>query len=113
MIAISFMHAADTRSLIQKARQMAAEFEFNNGYQIPVAYLAKKLADENQIYTQVRIASKHHFSHHPMFKCFVAELWRPAVVCRVLGARPAKRPPGLLRAVLEAPIAVSCLHKRV
>lgn len=33
---------------------MAAEFEFNNGYQIPVAYLAKKLADENQIYTQVR-----------------------------------------------------------
>lgn len=33
---------------------MAAEFEFNNGYPIPVAFLAKKIADENQIYTQVR-----------------------------------------------------------
>ncbi len=31
---------------------MAAEFEFDNGYPIPVAYLAKKIADENQIYTQ-------------------------------------------------------------
>ena len=44
--------AADARSQVQKARQMASEFEFNNGYAIPVAYLAKKLADENQIYTQ-------------------------------------------------------------
>jgi 20S proteasome alpha/beta subunit len=40
---------------VLKARQMAAEFEFNNGYPIPVAYLAKKMADENQIYTQVRV----------------------------------------------------------
>ena len=44
---------ADTRSAIQKARQIAAEFEFSNGYPMPIAYLAKKLADENQVYTQV------------------------------------------------------------
>ena len=37
---------------MQKARQIAAEFEFDNGYAQPVAYLAKKIADENQIYTQ-------------------------------------------------------------
>lgn len=42
----------DTRSIILKARQIAAEFEFENGYAIPVHYLAKKLADENQLYTQ-------------------------------------------------------------
>lgn len=42
----------DTRALVRKAREIAAEFEFDNGYAIPVAHLAKKLADENQIYTQ-------------------------------------------------------------
>jgi 20S proteasome subunit alpha 1 len=38
--------------MVQHARRTASEFEFDNGYPIPVAYLAKKLADENQIYTQ-------------------------------------------------------------
>ena len=46
--------AADAIAQVQKARQVAAEFEFDNGYAMPVAYLAKKMADENQIYTQVR-----------------------------------------------------------
>ena len=46
--------AADAIAQVQKARQIAAEFEFDNGYAQPVAYLAKKMADENQIYTQVR-----------------------------------------------------------
>ena len=41
--------------MVRKAREMAAEFEFDNGYPIPVHYLAKKIADENQIYTQVRV----------------------------------------------------------
>jgi len=41
--------AADTRALVRKAREIAAEFEFDNGYAIPVAHLAKKLADENQV----------------------------------------------------------------
>lgn len=45
--------AADAKAAVQKARQVAAEFEHNNGYAIPVAYLAKKIADENQIHTQV------------------------------------------------------------
>lgn len=45
--------AADAIAQVQKARQVAAEFEFDNGYAMPVAYLAKKMADENQIYTQV------------------------------------------------------------
>lgn len=42
----------DSKALVAKARQMAAEFEFDNGYPIPVHYLARKIADENQIYTQ-------------------------------------------------------------
>lgn len=45
---------ADAKAVVQKARQVAAEFEFSNGYPIPVAYLAKKMADDNQVYTQVR-----------------------------------------------------------
>jgi len=47
------VRAADAFAQVQKARQIAAEFEFDNGYAQPVAYLAKKIADENQIYTQV------------------------------------------------------------
>jgi 20S proteasome subunit alpha 1 len=42
----------DSKALVNKARQMAAEFEFDNGYPIPAHYLAKKIADDNQIYTQ-------------------------------------------------------------
>lgn len=42
----------DSKSVVMKARQLAAEFEFNNGYPIPAHYLAKKIADDNQVYTQ-------------------------------------------------------------
>ncbi len=35
-------HAADAKSIIQKAREEAAEFKFNYGYEIPVDYLAKR-----------------------------------------------------------------------
>jgi 20S proteasome alpha/beta subunit len=45
--------AADCKATVRKAREFAAEFEYENGYPIPSPYLAKKLADENQIYTQV------------------------------------------------------------
>lgn len=38
--------------LVRKAREMAAEFEHEAGYPIPVSYLAKKMADENQLHTQ-------------------------------------------------------------
>lgn len=42
----------DAKSTVQKTRQMAAQFDFDNGYPIPVHYLATKVADEAQIYTQ-------------------------------------------------------------
>ncbi len=42
----------DSLSAVTKARSIAAEFQYNYGYPIPVHYLAKKVADENQIYTQ-------------------------------------------------------------
>ncbi len=42
----------DTLSAVRKAREFAAEFQFQHGYPIPVHFLAKKVADENQLYTQ-------------------------------------------------------------
>ncbi len=46
--------AADARSLVQKSRSVAAEFRHTYGYEIPVDYLAARLADQAQVYTQVR-----------------------------------------------------------
>ncbi len=45
--------AADARSIVQNARQQAAEFRFKYGYECPVDFLAKVLADKAQVYTQV------------------------------------------------------------
>lgn len=42
----------DARSLVQKARKAASDFRFENGYEIPVDYLARLLADQAQVYTQ-------------------------------------------------------------
>ncbi len=39
---------------MQQARQQAADFRFKFGYEVPVDYLAKVLADKAQVYTQVR-----------------------------------------------------------
>lgn len=44
----------DARDIVQQARHQAAEFRFTYGYEIPVDYLAKVLADKAQVYTQVR-----------------------------------------------------------
>eukprot|EP00246_Nothoceros_aenigmaticus_P014652 TRINITY_DN5737_c0_g1_i1.p1 TRINITY_DN5737_c0_g1~~TRINITY_DN5737_c0_g1_i1.p1 ORF type:complete len:247 (-),score=46.61 TRINITY_DN5737_c0_g1_i1:414-1154(-) len=43
---------ADSCSLVQHARKEASEFRFNMGYEIPVNYLASRLADKSQVYTQ-------------------------------------------------------------
>lgn len=42
----------DARDIVQQARHQAAEFRFTFGYEIPVDYLAKVLADKAQVYTQ-------------------------------------------------------------
>ncbi len=42
----------DTLSAVRRAREFAADFEFEHGYPIPVHFLAKKMADENQVFTQ-------------------------------------------------------------
>jgi 20S proteasome subunit alpha 1 len=46
--------AGDARSLVQKARSESAEFRFKYGYEVPVHHLARVLADQAQVYTQVR-----------------------------------------------------------
>lgn len=43
---------ADARASVARLRNEAAEFKFNNGYDIPVSYLAKRAADLAQVYTQ-------------------------------------------------------------
>ena len=48
-----WLHAADSRSIVQKARQVASEFRHTYGYEVPVDYLASRLADQAQVYTQV------------------------------------------------------------
>lgn len=43
---------ADAKSAVERARHEAAQFEYENGYPIPVAYLAQRMADVSQLYTQ-------------------------------------------------------------
>jgi len=42
----------DAKSLVVRARSEAAEFKYTNGYNIPVEYMAQRIADVAQIYTQ-------------------------------------------------------------
>jgi len=42
----------DGRTLIMRARQIASKFFFDQGYEIPIHFLAKRVADKNQVYTQ-------------------------------------------------------------
>lgn len=50
MLATGMM--ADAKSVVQKTRSMAADFRFTYGYEIPVGFLAKQIADQAQVYTQ-------------------------------------------------------------
>ena len=43
---------ADARAVLQEARDMASQFRFDFGYEIPVDYLAKRIADRAQVKTQ-------------------------------------------------------------
>eukprot|EP00211_Chloroparvula_japonica_P014858 CAMPEP_0119132872 /NCGR_PEP_ID=MMETSP1310-20130426/12486_1 /TAXON_ID=464262 /ORGANISM="Genus nov. species nov., Strain RCC2339" /LENGTH=244 /DNA_ID=CAMNT_0007123537 /DNA_START=108 /DNA_END=842 /DNA_ORIENTATION=+ len=43
---------ADSSAYVQRARALAAEYKHQNGYDIPVHYLANRLADKAQVYTQ-------------------------------------------------------------
>lgn len=44
--------SGDARALVYRAREIASKFKDKNGYEIPVHYLALKLANIGQVYTQ-------------------------------------------------------------
>ena len=44
--------ATDAKAQVHRVRSEASEFAFRYGYEAPVSYLARRLADVNQVYTQ-------------------------------------------------------------
>merc|ERR1712216_369249 len=60
---MSLGRSSDCRSSCSKAREIAHEFYYKNGYEIPVSYLSTQLADHFQMYTQ-----------HAYRRCFGCEV---------------------------------------
>jgi 20S proteasome subunit alpha 1 len=42
----------DSRAMVARAREEAAKYQNENGYQIPVSFLARQVANVSQVYTQ-------------------------------------------------------------
>lgn len=42
----------DAKAIVQRTRSITADFKFEYAYEMPVEYLARRVADENQVYTQ-------------------------------------------------------------
>lgn len=47
-----YMFSADVRAQVERLRYEATEFQYNNGYAMPVHALAKRIADICQVHTQ-------------------------------------------------------------
>lgn len=77
--------AADGRQVAIEARRIASEFQFDNGIAIPVDFLARRVADKAQVFTQH--AGRRIFSVVVMLMAVDDELgpqlWRidPAGLC--------------------------------
>ena len=78
---------ADSRAQIQKARQECMDFTHEFSYAIPPNYLAQKMADKNQVYTQ-------HAYCRPLGVCTPPPAPAPCPCARCCAAGPAapKRP---------------------
>ncbi len=58
----------DSVAMVEQARREALEFKYENGFDVPVQYLARRIADRNQVYTQ-----------HPSMRAMAVEMMFCAV----------------------------------
>jgi hypothetical protein len=87
--------APDARQLVQQARQHAADFRFKFGYECPVDYLAKVLADQFQVRAPGRGAwGRRAWARGRALR---RNAWRPQTLATP-GARHARATPRLARA---------------
>jgi len=95
----------DARASVKKLREEAAKFKFNNGYDIPVSYLAKRAADTAQVYTQ-------HANMRPlgiaMIIIGIDVEGEKKAAARAAPARPPEPSPSLLVAAPQVPQLFRC-----